>query len=513
MVSRVTFYIFIFPLCHVLTGDWFQATGPSGNFVSSDKAPSAFSVSQNEAVRWRIKLPSTGQGTPVVSGGRVFVTSHEEIIEDSQMGSAILGMCFDARSGKELWRRKIGGTRETDLSSLFSDNTAASPVTDGKRVVFVNIGGTIKCFDYDGKELWKHVWTPFGRHHARAHEPILHDGKVILMHAPRYDLPVSATTKGGSQPLGRGKEFWTHLRAYDLKTGELVWQAEAGTSVHSTSIMGVLPDGRPAILTGRGGGHKPPEEPYGLSLIDASNGKSLWDREIKGYAAAQNANWAGQAGHFFLGDEHRSVAIDTGEPLGGVSLTDGVSITRREGKGYETVTGAFRKSKKPITYFTNLLIGDYHYFRSFGGFFIGRVHLKSGQVEYLQVPVQVIRKPDREDEVVWDKSLPNDMKNANGFTATQDKRNAGSGWGHVSSAPPVVVGDLIYFPTMIGMVYVLKWNAPVLNENALVSISDLGPAGETWTLSGLACTDGRLYARTLKELICISSSRPPAENE
>ena len=492
-------------LC-IRAGEWSQAPGPNGNFVSPGEASEAFSVARSDGVVWRAKLPSTGQGTPVVSGGRVFVTSHEEITKDSQTGSAILGMCFDARTGKELWRRKIGGTRTTDLSSLFSDNTAASPVTDGKRVVFVNVGGTVKCFDYEGKELWSHTWTPFGRHHARAHEPILHDGKVILMHAPRYDLPVSATTKGGSQPLGRGKEYWTFLRAYDLKSGKPVWQARAGTSVHSTSIIGRLSDGKHAILTGRGGGHKPPEEPYGLSLIDASNGKSIWDRAIPGYAAAQNANWAGKAAHFFVGQEHRSVAIETGEPLSGVSLTDGVTITRRKGEGYETVeNGKFPKAKKPITYFTNLIIGNYHYFRSFGGFFIGRVNLKSGKVEYLQVPVQVIRKAGREDEILWDKSLPNDMKNADGFRATQDKRNAGSGWGHVSSAPPVVVGDLIYFPTMVGMVYVLKWNAPILNEDALVSWSDLGTAGETWSLSGLAYADGRLYARTLKELICIGA--------
>ncbi len=66
-----------------------------------------------------------------------------------------------------------------------------------------------------------------------------------------------------------------------------------------------------------------------------------------------------------------------------------------------------------------------------------------------------------------------------------------------------MVGDYLYMPTMIGMVYVIRWNAPTLDESALVSISDLGPAGKTWTLSSLAYHDGRLYARTLKELICI----------
>ena len=33
--------------------------------------------------------------------------------------------------------------------------------------------------------------------------------------------------------------------------------------------------------------------------------------------------------------------------------------------------------------------------------------------------------------------------------------------------------------------------------------SDLGRAGETWSLSGLAYVDGKIYARTMKELISI----------
>ena len=79
------------------------------------------------------------------------------------------------------------------------------------------------------------------------------------------------------------------------------------------------------------------------------------------------------------------------------------------------------------------------------------------------------------------------------------------GWGHVSAASPLVVGDYLYMPTMIGIVYVLKWNAEALDENALVSISDLGPAQQTWTLSSLSVNEGRIYARTMKELICLQA--------
>jgi len=56
------------------------------------------------------------------------------------------------------------------------------------------------------------------------------------------------------------------------------------------------------------------------------------------------------------------------------------------------------------------------------------------------------------------------------------------------------------------MVYVLQWNAEKWDADALVSISDLGPAGETWSLSSLSYSDGKLYARTLKEVICIGEA-------
>ena len=484
--------------------DWPQAFGPNGDLTVNGKAVDSFSVSMNENILWRTPMPSTGQGTPIISNGRIFVTSHERIEEDSEMGSDIVGICLDAKTGKKLWERKIPGTRTTDLSSLFSDNTAASSVSDGERVVFMNVGGTIACFDFEGKELWTHKWTPFGRHHARAHEPILHDGMVVVSHTPKYDLPVEATTKEGSKALGRGKEYWNFLRAYNLQTGKLVWQAEAGTSVHSTSMLGQLAKGKLAILTGRGGGHQPPEEPYGLSMIDVTSGKSIWDISLKGYAAAQNASWNKKEVHFFAGEMHQSLSSISGKMNKETSIFEKVTITKWNGDQYETkYNQTLKKSKKPITYFTNILIGNYHYFRSFDGFMIGRVNMKNGKVEYLEVPGQVIRQNEKDEELLWGKTVPNDMRNAGGFKATKDKRNAGSGWGHVSSAPPIVVGDRIYFPTMVGMVYVLKWNADSLDEGALISISDLGRVGETWSLSGLAYVDGKIFARTLKEMICI----------
>ena len=52
------------------------------------------------------------------------------------------------------------------------------------------------------------------------------------------------------------------------------------------------------------------------------------------------------------------------------------------------------------------------------------------------------------------------------------------------------------------MVYVIDPTSKNLDASSIAGLSDLGLAGQTWSLSSLSFSDGKLYARTLKELIC-----------
>ncbi len=305
---------------------WPQASGPNYDFSTTGLVSTEFSVARGQGVLWRTPLPNTGESTPIVAGKRIFLTCHTSMSEDAELGSSIVGICFDADTGKELWRRELPATRQTDMASGFSDNTAASPVSDGRHVCFVNVGGSIRTFDMEGNLVWKHEWVPFGRHHARQHEPILINGQVIIARTVADDLPIEATTKAGAKPLGRGTEYWTRLQAFDLASGKRSWVAESGTSVHSAAILNHTRAGVPAILTGRGGGHAPPEEPYGLSLINANNGKTFWEREIKGYAAHQNAVWTPDRVFCFVGMEHQTLDAQTGTTLSSVPLDKDVYL-------------------------------------------------------------------------------------------------------------------------------------------------------------------------------------------
>jgi hypothetical protein len=59
---------------------------------------------------------------------------------------------------------------------------------------------------------------------------------------------------------------------------------------------------------------------------------------------------------------------------------------------------------------------------------------------------------------------------------------------------------------MIGITYVIDSKAKVLDQRALIAINDLGPNGETWSLNSISYDRGRIYHRSLKELVCIGSS-------
>lgn len=164
--------------------------------------------------------------------------------------------------------------------------------------------------------------------------------------------------------------------------------------------------------------------------------------------------------------------------------------------------------KQATTHYSNLLVGDHQYFRTYEPAFIGRVHLETGRTEYLQVPIQVVCEAGKEKQLLWNREQvgANDTKNSRGLdVGTADKRSKGNGWGHISAAPPILVGTVLYIPTMIGTTYVIDTTAEKLDERALLSVSDLGPAGKTWTLSSFSYANGRLYHRTMEEVICIGS--------
>src|SRR5438874_7593521 len=83
----------------VTSTDWPRWRGPNADGVAESRnLPVKWSKTEN--VLWSAELPGWGTSSPVVYGDRVFVTS--QVTEGGK--KSLLTLCFDRKSGRELWR-------------------------------------------------------------------------------------------------------------------------------------------------------------------------------------------------------------------------------------------------------------------------------------------------------------------------------------------------------------------------------------------------------------------------
>jgi len=494
--------------------NWPQAAGPNADWKVEGEAPTQWSVVQDKNIKWRTTLPEGGQSSLTIWEGKAFLTTHKPIQSGDNIGDStdIVGYCLDLSNGEILWTVEQPGSVTLGTAGIFSDATVFAPVTDGKHVWFFNRGGSIGCYDMNGKQVWLREYKPRRRHGNRQAEPFLFNNQILVVEILDKDstlvIPRDAPPPEGVDP----KPVWTYVHGIDASTGEVLWVESMGTVIHNTPMIGQMKNGEWAVLHARGGPHKTIEEPFGLSLTSLAPGKegqTLWNKEIPNINSMLNNHWDAQRAFALDGDYHLILDTNTGNEISRQNLRNGVDIWSYV-PGSESRTlkqGVDLQGKKPRlnTYHTNIPVGDFHYFLSHERNAIGRVNLKSNKVEYLDVPYQLSVSPDGTRKQIWDTAnvIPLTIENSRGISLEASKRATGSGWGHISAASPILVGQYLYFPVMSGTVYVIDTQAPDFSEKALVAINDLGPAGKTWTLTSLTYANNNLYTRTLKEVICI----------
>jgi outer membrane protein assembly factor BamB len=134
--------------------DWPRWRGPHADGVADGRnLPTRWSTTEN--VRWSAKLPGWGTSSPVVYGDRVFITSQV------QRGGkkALLTLCYDRKTGKELWRHDFGFgvDQPTHKKSNLAVNTPAV-TADAVYVAFGN--ADVARYSHDGKLLWVTRYLP-----------------------------------------------------------------------------------------------------------------------------------------------------------------------------------------------------------------------------------------------------------------------------------------------------------------------------------------------------------------
>jgi len=502
--------IFFTIVCAIATSiasaqDWPQASGPNGNYQAEGiEPPARWSVATDENILWRQKLPECGQSGIAVVGDHLFLTVKKPLPDGGSSQNAtsadVLGLCLDARTGKILWDVLVPGKKSVSYVQMFISET--TPIVDDSHVWFSSSSGGMMCLDHSGKELWRRVFDVDPLHGAQFCQPLLVDGKLVNV----------ALKDSLTQPLNlnknSGKGPWSYLQAFDPATGKPLWTAEAASSVFSAPGFCKLGD-QWVLFHGRGGPHHAPETPYGFSLTSADTGKTIWNCPVESGFTFFNSYFDER--HAYAFDTNKLVTLDvktgridhTFDVVNKVDWTQYNPSTQR----MELKSGVgFAKGPHP-SYHSNILVGSHMLFMAHNHPSIGRVNVESGKVEYLHVPYQIVRKSQTAEESLWDHHIKSNPENSRGMNVSGDRRELGNGWGHVTVPAPIAVNGKVYFVTMLGTVYVVDANAKRFDESALKWVGDLGPAGQTWTLASLSYADGRLYARTLKEVVCIGQTK------
>jgi len=487
--------------------NWPMPAGPNGDWsVSAENSiPLNFSVSQDKNILWKSKLPEGGQSGIAVWEDKVFLTvlkpaKNEE--ESSLVGSDIVALCVDAKDGEILWSHPMNGTAKSRYMFCFSDSSTPGPITDGEKVWFTNASGLISCLDLSGKLLWERKFKPVeelnGVHFPfnKQFEPFIHGDTLVNME-PYWEKD------------GKREYAWNYLYGLDKNTGELQWISEDSLTHYNTPFA---KDGK--VLIGRGAYHKVPEKPTGYSMIDLNDGKRIWKYDASiGKAMYVNAFNEKYAIWFTERDSKLHVLNpQNGKLLKEIDIARNAVLRTYNGKSYEKEEGVNIPKKLGVNVFpawyTNVLVEDDLFFmcftdkkKKFGpDYCLGKVNLVSGKVEYLQVPVH--HNPG--GKAIWNTPLTTKTINSRGMDVAHDKRRSTrDGWYWLFTGTPICINKNIYFTTMMGVVYCIDTQTSEFNEDAIVSINDVGPMGKTWTLNSMAYANGRLYHRTLKNLICI----------
>ncbi|MBX7207330.1 MAG: PQQ-binding-like beta-propeller repeat protein [Verrucomicrobiaceae bacterium] len=195
--------------------NWPNWRGPNQDGSSPEKnLPAKFS--KTEGVKWAAPLPGLSASVPVVWGDKVFITAP---IEDKKQ---LVGLCYDANTGKELWRNVISeGDLQWDNKSNFASPSAT---TDGNRVVFLFANAVIASFDFSGKQEWKRdlkeTHGAFGTQWTYGSSPLLDGGRLYIQVLQRNeDFDFQGFHKGTP-----GKPHDSYILTLDPATGKDVWK-------------------------------------------------------------------------------------------------------------------------------------------------------------------------------------------------------------------------------------------------------------------------------------------------
>ena len=229
--------------------DWPEFRGPTGQGHSTElNLPLEWSESLN--VAWKTPVPGRGWSSPVVAGGRVWVTTSVPDRVES-----LRALAFDVETGREVVNVELFQRRGGSTINAKASHASPTPIVEGDRV-YVHFGtdGTA-ALSTAGDVIWK----------------------TRLEYDPQEGNGGSPALLGDLLIVGCDGTKTAFLVALDKKTGKVRWKTyrrDPWGQSYSTPLVIRVGDQDQVVSVGanRGGAY------------DARTGKELWRVSYEGFS-------------------------------------------------------------------------------------------------------------------------------------------------------------------------------------------------------------------------------------
>jgi len=315
---------------------WPSWRGPANGVSELLTLPSAWTGERN--IAWKADVPGRGHSSPVVWGGRLFLTTDSEgepipgagpvkhklegqpfVHPDSVGGNkkhTLKVLAYDGSNGKLLWERTAYSGKVFDDTHRFNTYASPTPVVDGKFVyAWFDSQGLYK-YDFDGNLIWTASLGGIATLGVgTGGSPVLFEDLILLL-------------------CDQDEGEHSFLAAISTRDGKVVWKLDRKNQITWTTPTLVDVSGRKQLIV-------PSTED--VVAYDPRTGKELWRTEGLG----------GNVVHTPV-TGHGMVYVSTGYPT---KKTMGIRLN--PGPGESRVAWRYEKGTGYIP--SPILYGDYIY--------------------------------------------------------------------------------------------------------------------------------------------------------
>jgi outer membrane protein assembly factor BamB len=227
--------------------DWPEFRGPAGQGHSAEQGlPLEWSESRN--IIWKTPVPGSGWSSPVIAGGRVWMTTAVESRGGSGRGVSLRALAYDVETGREAVNVEVFHLDRPGAINPKNGRASPTPILDGDRVyVHFGMDGTA-ALTTAGDIVWR-TRLPYESQHGSGGSPALFRDLLI----------VNCDGNGGD----------AFVAALDTRTGTIRWKTrrrDPADQAYSTPLVIRAGDRDEVISVGA----------YRAEAYDPATGKEIW---------------------------------------------------------------------------------------------------------------------------------------------------------------------------------------------------------------------------------------------